>query len=416
MKAHYELLPPYLRRHDGRNLRRVYLRTEQQLWRQRETNPLTRRQFLAALSAGAALAIPGRAGASQDAENFPDIHSVQPDLVVPPVSTLPPGPGRRVVRTLPGYEHTDVHHLLYLPVDWQPGKVYPMLVDYPGNGNYHSPYGDVSTGEVEGCNLGYGISGGQGFIWIAMPFVDPQHKSNQRMWWGDVDATLDYCKHAVVDVCEQFGGDNASVILCGFSRGAIACNFIGLHNKEVADIWLAFIPFSHYDGVEKWDWAGSDRASALDRLELLNGRASFISQEKSIDNIRDYLKSTPVEAPFTFQTIPYRNHNSGWTLCDIPARRALRAWLGETLAKRPGVYDLRGKVRDAHGGPVKRVRIQSGYTHWAFTDGSGDFLLRGLVASQRIVMPIKEGADFRPPQLSVEVGKKAVKHLDFRLL
>jgi len=35
--------------------------------------------------------------------------------------------------------------------------------------------------------------------------------------------------------------DRAAVILSGFSRGAIGCNYLGLHNEEIAGLWLAFI-------------------------------------------------------------------------------------------------------------------------------------------------------------------------------
>jgi hypothetical protein len=249
---------------------------------------------------------------------------------------------------------------------------------------------------------------------MALPFIDLTRKKNERWWWGDVDATLQYCKNAVVDACEHFGGDNASVIMCGFSRGAIACNYIGLHNEEMADIWLAFVADSHYDGVRSWAWKGSDRASAVERLKLLRGRACFIAQEISTTNIQDYLKSTDVNAPFTFQTIPYRNHTSDWVLRDIPARRVLRTWLSEILAKRPGAYQVRGRVLDAAGRPVERVRIQSGCTHWTFTDSKGEFVLRGLIESQRTVLPVRKGLRFNPPQFSVTIKGKNVSRLEFR--
>ena len=68
-------------------------------------------------------------------------------------------------------------------------------------------------------------------------------------------------------VCEQYGGDRAAVILTGFSRGAIACNYLGLHNEEIAGLWRAFIPYSHYDGVITS--TGHTRARIAPRL--LNG-------------------------------------------------------------------------------------------------------------------------------------------------
>ena len=124
------------------------------------------------------------------------------------------------------------------------------------------------------------------------------------------------------------------MILTGFSRGAIACNYIGLYDDEIAGLWRAFIPFRHYDGVREWGYPGGDRSSALDRLRRLRGRPVFICQEGSVDNTRDYLAGTGIQAPFTFQPIPFRNHNDMWVLRDIPERRRLRVWLSNVLRQR----------------------------------------------------------------------------------
>ena len=94
------------------------------------------------------------------------------DLAVPGVVRDVPAPGRRARVTAPEYVGTEVHHLLYLPIDWAPGRTYPVIVEYAGNGPFRSRYGDVSTGEVAGSNLGYGISAGRGFIWLCLPFVN----------------------------------------------------------------------------------------------------------------------------------------------------------------------------------------------------------------------------------------------------
>jgi hypothetical protein len=266
----------------------------------------------------------------------PDIRSVPADLVTPAVTVGAPHPGRIVRQTLPKFVGTAVHHNLYLPRDWQVNRKYPVLVEYPGNGPYTSPCGDFSSGDVDGCNLGYGISAGLSFLWITLPFIAISGQQNQLWWWGDVQSTVKYCREAVAAVCDQFGGDREAVILCGFSRGAIACNFIGLHDDAIANMWLGFVASSHYDGAEKWDWAGSDRASAKERLTRLRGRASFIAQELSTQNIQDYLRSTGADDPFTFQTIHFRNHTDAWVLRDIPERRALRLWIDDTLRRRQG--------------------------------------------------------------------------------
>jgi hypothetical protein len=270
-------------------------------------------------------------------EKLRDVRSVPPDLVIPPLSEGAPAAGRRVRHALAEFAGTDVHHILYLPRDWRQGKRYPVLIEYPGNGPYHNSFGDVCTGKVEDCRLGYGISGGKHFIWACAPFVDSSSGGNQKQWWGDVPATVAYAKKLVRLISESFGGDPSAVILTGFSRGAIACNFIGLHDEEIAGLWRAFIPFSHYDGVKKWEYAGSDRASALQRLARLRGRPVFVCQEGSVDSIRDYLAGTGVQTPFTFQPIPFRNHSDMWVLRDIPERRRLRAWLTNVLRRRPGV-------------------------------------------------------------------------------
>ncbi|SVD49707.1 uncharacterized protein METZ01_LOCUS402561, partial [marine metagenome] len=112
------------------------------------------------------------------------------DLVTPVMTEEAPAPGKRVRQVAPEYEGTQVYHTLYLPTDWQKGKTYPVLVEYTGN---KAPFCG-STGEVKGANLGYGLSGGKGFIWISMPYVQKGKKENSVKWWGDRQATIDYCK------------------------------------------------------------------------------------------------------------------------------------------------------------------------------------------------------------------------------
>jgi hypothetical protein len=263
--------------------------------------------------------------------DLPDIHSIKPDLSTPPMTMDEPAPGKRVRQTLREYRDTEIYHALYLPTDWRQDRRCPVIVEYAGNGAYHNEFGDVCTGKVEDCNLGYGVSGGEGLIWVCVPYVSADGKQNQLQWWGDVAATVDYCKKAVRFTCHECGGDPSAVILAGFSRGAIACNYVGLRDDEIAGLWRAFIVHSHYDGVRTWGYAEDDRASALKRLRRLNGRPQFISHEGSIAQTEAYLKSTHVEAPFTFVALPYRNHMDSWVLRDVPERRILREWLSKVL-------------------------------------------------------------------------------------
>lgn len=267
---------------------------------------------------------------------LPDLSTVAPDLVIPPLSSGEPAAGKRVVQTTEGWQ-APVHHVLYLPNDWKPGGSFPVIVEYAGNGGYTNKFGDVSEGIVEGSRLGYGMSGGNRFIWICMPFIEKRQdgsKQNAAKWWGDVDETKRYCLATVQDVCARFGGDAQRVILCGFSRGSIGCNYIGLHDEVIAKLWRGFVCHSHYDGVlEKWPYPQADRASALERLKRLNGRPQFISHEQSIQATEEWLRSTGIKGDWTFVPIPFRNHSDAWVLRDIPERQRLREWLEKVLAK-----------------------------------------------------------------------------------
>jgi hypothetical protein len=122
------------------------------------------------------------------------------------------------------------------------------------------------------------------------------------------------------------------VLLAGFSRGSIACNYIGLHDDEIARLWRGFVCHSHYDGVRRWGYAGDDREAAARRLERLGDRPQFISHELSIDATRDYLAKAAPQGRFTFQPLGFRNHTDAWVLRDVPERRALRDWVERTLA------------------------------------------------------------------------------------
>ena len=266
------------------------------------------------------------------ANDGPDISSVPADLTIPPIETGPPRAGARTVVTPPECEGTSVHHVLYLPVNWRPGGKYAVLVEYAGNGNYRNEYGDICTGEVEGSKLGYGISGGRDYIWLCLPYVSVDGGKNQAVWWGDIDATVAYAKREVARTCEQWGGDPRKIVLCGFSRGSIACGYIGLHDDEIAALWRAFIPYSHYDGVREWPYPECDKAAAQKRLQRLGDRPSLIIDGTGgLKETRAYVESTGSRAPFTYVALPFRNHNDGWVLRDTPVRDAARKWLEKVL-------------------------------------------------------------------------------------
>ena len=261
----------------------------------------------------------------------PNLRDIKSDLTVPVTVAAEPAAGKRVFQTNPGFENSELRHTLYLPTDWKPGRKYPVIVEYPGNGGYANGLGDRCTGLPENCNLGYGLSGGTGYIWVCLPFVNKDLQKASLTWWGDVTATADYCKQTVARIVKEFGGDPDALILAGFSRGAIACNYIGLRDDDIAKLWRGFFVHSHYDGVRKWPYEDSDAASAKERLKRLNGRPQFISHELRVDETKKFLMD--VKGDFTFVPIPYANHTDEWLLKDIPERKLARDWLAKTLKK-----------------------------------------------------------------------------------
>ena len=245
--------------------------------------------------------------------------------------------------TLPDWSGTQVRHVVYLPTDYRRGQRYPVIVEFAGNGGYRSKWGDVSTGLPEGSKLGYGMSAGRGFIWVCAPFLSGDGKHVATRWWGeapswDVEPTVEYCRKLVPWICEQYGGDPNAIVLAGFSRGAIACNFVGLHDDEIAGLWCAFVPYSHYDGTWPWDYPGSDRPSAKKRLQRLRGRPQLICHEhmpdgSGLEATRRWIESTNIQGQFTFLETGFRNHADAWVLRPGPARTALRRWLAKVVRK-----------------------------------------------------------------------------------
>lgn len=268
-------------------------------------------------------------------EIIPDFRKTSVDLELPPLVEGKFGPGIRT-KARNSEDVEGVYHVLYLPSDWKSGKKYPVIVEYAGNGPYRDKNGGESSGRVEGSKLGYGFSGGKGYIWICLPYLNSSGTENVRKWWGnapeyDPMPTVEYCKFTVRRICENFGGDQKKIILCGFSRGAIACNFIGLHDDEIAKLWAGFIPFSHYDGVRKWAYPGSDKKSAISRIARLGGRPQLILSESLANNqlTRKYIESLKEidTAQLTFMNSGFRNHNDEWVLRPSAARSFARQWL-----------------------------------------------------------------------------------------
>ncbi|MBL9156513.1 MAG: hypothetical protein JNJ70_03520 [Verrucomicrobiales bacterium] len=191
-------------------------------------------------------------------------------LEVPPVEDAAPAPGKRVRFRLPGEEGKAVYSILHLPEDWKAGGTYPVIAEYPGN-IFFIP-GCYSTGLPDQCVIGYGMTKGRGSICVGLPFIDPATGTIAEHGWGDPDATADHAVRMMEEVCAKFGGDRANLVLTGFSRGALACGYIGLRNDRIAALWKGFHACQHYDGD---GWNGATMEGALERAKRFRGRAVF---------------------------------------------------------------------------------------------------------------------------------------------
>lgn len=272
-----------------------------------------------------------------------DDREVASDVDLPPLTHESPGPGRRSIRQAAVVDGSQAYHLLTLPTDWNASRRYPLLVQWTGNGPFENDRGDRSSGRVEDGRLACGLAGGDGAIVLSLPFLNDSGTANVTRWWGDApdyrpDATLVYAKAAIDEVCEKFGGDRSKLVLVGFSRGAIACNAVGLANDEVAAWWRGFVCFSHYDGVRPWPPTG-DEATSLRRLARLGNRPQLIMSEiaagdgpSNAQQTMQYLKRNSIN---TQNLLPietgFVNHSDAWAMRPCPARMQSRKWLSELM-------------------------------------------------------------------------------------
>jgi hypothetical protein len=299
--------------------------------------------------------------ARADTSPHPDVMTVPADLESPAIIAGEPAPGKMVLQSLPAYAGTEVAHALYLPTDWKKGARFPLIIEYLGNGSRVR----------DRKNMGHALSGGKGFIWAVLPIVGTDGKRDMDWWWGDVGATVAYAKEAVPEICRQWGGDPARVVLTGYSRGAIACNYIGLHDDGIAGLWRAMIPVSHYDdGHTAWGMTPQERALAPDRLRRLGEIPQLICGEHSsrsarggaagllerieeknlatfaaaksglglepladLEGTREFVTRHLPQGRITLIDLPWVNHDCNVLHRDTPGRRQIRDWLQQVLLK-----------------------------------------------------------------------------------
>lgn len=244
---------------------------------------------------------------------------------VPSIQPGPPAPGSRVRYQLAGDEHSAIYSLLYLPTDWKAGASYPVIVEYPGN-IFFTP-GCYSTGLPDQCVIGYGMMKGRGAIWLSLPFVDRRAGNIAENGWGNPDDTADYAVRMVDEVCAKFGGDRSNVVLTGFSRGAIACGFIGLRNDRIASLWKGFHACQHSDGDS---WNGASMEGAVERAGRFRGVAVFHT-----DNSPTFFRPVmdAMKTKVTFAQSGLGAHACAMFLDDRPSTQQLRQWFAELVGR-----------------------------------------------------------------------------------
>jgi hypothetical protein len=242
---------------------------------------------------------------------------------VPAVTDDAPAPGRRVRIRLDGDPAGGPYAVLHLPEDWRPGLRLPLIVEYPGN-IFFVP-GCYSTGLPEQCVIGAGMTRGRGAICLVLPFVDRTSGVIAEGGWGVPDDTAAYAVAMVEQVCREYGADRANIVLTGFSRGALACGFIGLRDDRIAALWKGFHACQHYDGD---GWSGATEAGALERARRFRGKAVF-----QTDNLRAKFQAVmdAMRVPVTWADSGLGAHATAMFLDDRPSTQELRRWFRELV-------------------------------------------------------------------------------------
>lgn len=334
-------------------------------------------------------------------------------LNLPMLSELP-APGKKVRVQFAEYAGTAVYHSLYLPPDWEPGKRYPVFMDIPGNPFYHQ-WGDYSTGKPESSPMGYGISEGKA-ICIGLPCIDTNGTMHVGAL-GDVPRTVDYMKKVAVSVCDEWGGDPARMILCGYSRGGIGTSFLGRYDDEIADVWLGWL---HYDGFDQWyetniymraasfnvtedDWDVTGGIAR--RFARIKGRSTCIVNGGYVGAFADY--NVAYNYPYAYFNAAGRNHSPIWSIAETVAGSNVRGWYRDTLQNLPGTGSISGIITDSGGQPLSGAKVQTGLTRFAYSDAQGQFTLEGLPVGYRTFVVTAAGSTFNSAQITIEVGINA---------
>lgn len=249
-------------------------------------------------------------------------------LDVPDMTREKAGAGKRVRYQLSRERDGEIYSALYLPLNWEPGKKYPVMVEFPGN-IFYSAKSCWSTGRPEQCQMGYGITRGENAIWVSLPFVDRENHQIAESGFGSNSGrdTVLYTRETVEHICSHWGGDRQNLYLCGFSRGSIACGYIGLADDDIAKLWKAIIGCQHYDGSS---WKQSRMDEAVLRAPRFRGEAIF-QVDNQQEKYQTVVDATDPAVSWTWVRSGLGYHATAMFLDDRPAMKTLRQWYQKLL-------------------------------------------------------------------------------------
>ncbi|VGO18178.1 hypothetical protein [Pontiella sulfatireligans] len=247
-------------------------------------------------------------------------------MTVPNMETRKYAAGKRVRYQLLEHRNTDIYSVLYLPKTWTRHGKYPVIVEFPGNIYYTGSV--YSSGRPEQCAIGYGMSKHEEVIWVSVPFVDYDLNENVESGFGNADDTADYTVKLVNELVDSFGGDKDNVVITGFSRGALACGYIGRRNDVIASLWKGFHPCQHYDGD---GWNGADMNGAKERAKRIGKSPVFHTDNERHEALKTMLSE--VGADVTFASSGLGAHATAMFLDDRPSTVQLRDWYGNLIQK-----------------------------------------------------------------------------------
>jgi hypothetical protein len=216
-------------------------------------------------------------------------------VLVPYIERGEPMAGKRVYQKLPGWENTRIEHVLTLPKEWKHGAKFPIIVEYTGNVFYHKWC--HSTGLTDQGNMAYGLSRGETFILLNLPFIATDGQREEPNGWGCIEKTEDYCIQALKFICAEYGGDLKQVFYTGFSRGELAMNYLALRDDRISSLWRGFIgadpaipSAKKWQGTPGWNHCAEgwdERGARLQSRPVFNQHPSYGPVHVDVEYLED---------------------------------------------------------------------------------------------------------------------------------